>query len=374
MIELMLSQTTAAKNNNNNNSNNNATATKPTGHRTTDNNRAPLSSVESKYNSAAAATPRTPLKSVVFNGTTTKTPSASSVSKSKRKRSKSTSKNKVVREIYTPLVINRPTSIATTTVQNEQLTNGGRNDVVCTLSVKSDSILTEWDTTHKQPLVSLGLEDEHNQPEIINTINNAHNNVTSIIDTKSNSTCQQDEQTTIIKIIKHAKTDSSRIRKKKNNTTFTTSTFHTSRENITYNAKQWEDEQCHTFISWLNNIYHPNNDTTSSPNQRQHHHLTSNEYKAATTLYTSPRFQSIKQSIEKEVREGRLAITPRSTTRSDNNRNILDEVYVQEEVTKLLLGSYDLKWLQLGLEIVILGLGGDEKDVNEVSIRAWICV
>ena len=364
MIELMLSQTTAAKNNNNNNSNNNATATKPTGHRTTDNNRAPLSSVESKYNSAAAATPRTPLKSVVVNGTTTKTPLASSVSKSKRKRSKSTSKNKVVREIYTPLVINRPTSIATTTVQNEQLTNGGRNDVVCT-----DSIFTEWDTTHKQPLVSLGLEDEHNQPEKINTINNAHNNVTSIIDTKSNSTCQQDEQTTIIKIIKHAKTDSSRIRKKKNNTTFTTSTFHTSRENITYNAKQWEDEQCHTFISWLNNIYHPN-DTTSSPNQRQQQYLTSNEYKAATTLYTSPRFQSIKQSIEKEVREGRLAITPRSTTRSDNNRNILDEVYVQEEVTKLLLGSYDLKWLQLGLEIVILGLGGDENDVSQVSIDA----
>ena len=69
-----------------------------------------------------------------------------------------------------------------------------------------------------------------------------------------------------------------------------------------------------------------------------------------------------------------MAITPRSTTTRCNNRNILDEVYVQEEVTKLLLGSYDLKWLQLGLEIVILGLGGDEKDVNEVSIHAWICV
>ena len=57
------------------------------------------------------------------------------------------------------------------------------------------------------------------------------------------------------------------------------------------------------------------------------------------------------------MKHGRLAITPRSdeghlATTPGSDRNILDEVHVREQLTKLLL-SYTPRWLQLGLGIVL---------------------
>ena len=72
---------------------------------------------------------------------------------------------------------------------------------------------------------------------------------------------------------------------------------------------------------------------------------------------------NIRSAIEREVKEGRLAITPRS------DRNVLDEVYVQEQLTELLL-SYTPRWLQLGLGVV-LALNDDQ--FVKVCLPCYIC-
>jgi len=130
----------------------------------------------------------------------------------------------------------------------------------------------------------------------------------------------------------------------------TTAAVYQGRDNITYNAQQWEDEQCKTFMTWLNNIFHPLNNNSVSPVVNETQLIT--EWQNAKTLFNSNKMMNIRSAIEREVKEGRLAITPRS------NRNILDEVYVQEQLTKLLL-SYTPRWLQLGLGVV-LALNDDQ--------------
>jgi len=137
----------------------------------------------------------------------------------------------------------------------------------------------------------------------------------------------------------------------------TTAAVYQGRDNITYNAQQWEDEQCKTFMTWLNNIFHPIN--TSVVNESQ----LITEWQDAKTLFNSTKMIDIRSAIEREVKEGRLAITPRS------NRNVLDEVYVQEQLTKLLL-SYTPRWLQLGLGVV---LALDDDQFIKVSLSCYIC-
>ncbi len=69
--------------------------------------------------------------------------------------------------------------------------------------------------------------------------------------------------------------------------------------------------------------------------------------------------QGIQTSVEREAREGCLALTPKST------RRILEEVYMREELTRLLL-LYAPRWLQLGLGVV---LGTDDNWSFEISRR-----
>ena len=121
--------------------------------------------------------------------------------------------------------------------------------------------------------------------------------------------------------------------------------FH-GRDNITYDAQQWEDEQCGTFMTWLNSIFHPENPDANQSTLLLTDEQLHAEWQSANELFNSSQMQAIRCSVEREVKEGRLAITPRS------NRNVLDEVYVQEQLTKLLL-SYTPRWLQLGLGVVL---------------------
>ncbi|KAL7542496.1 hypothetical protein ACHAXR_011827 [Thalassiosira sp. AJA248-18] len=128
------------------------------------------------------------------------------------------------------------------------------------------------------------------------------------------------------------------------------------RDNITYDAQQWEEKQCATFTNWLNNLFHPENGVNPM-NEEQ----LSKEFQAARELFDSPKMQAIRFSVEKEVKEGRLAMSPSSS------RNILDEVHVQEQLTKLLL-SYTPRWLQLGLGIVLsMNDDGTFKMTNEMT-------
>ncbi|KAL9190668.1 hypothetical protein ACHAXT_000374 [Thalassiosira profunda] len=113
------------------------------------------------------------------------------------------------------------------------------------------------------------------------------------------------------------------------------------RDNITYDAQSWEEAQCATFRTWLNDLFHPNGeDKPVSEGQL------AAEWKAARTLFESPRMRAVRCTVEREVREGRLSMTAKS------GRHILDEVLVQDQLTKLLL-SYSPRWLQLGLGIVL---------------------
>jgi len=141
----------------------------------------------------------------------------------------------------------------------------------------------------------------------------------------------------------------------------TTAAVYQGRDNITYNAQQWEDEQCKTFMTWLNNIFHPLNNNSVSPVVNETQLIT--EWQNAKTLFNSNKMMNIRSAIDREVKEGRLAITPRS------NRNVLDEVYVQEQLTKLLL-SYTPRWLQLGLGVV---LALDDDQFVKVSLPCYIC-
>lgn len=128
-------------------------------------------------------------------------------------------------------------------------------------------------------------------------------------------------------------------------------TFH-ARDNITYDSQRWEDRQCATFTTWLNDVFHPE----SVFNRVDVEHILV-EWETAKKLFDSPKMQAIRCSVEREVKHGRLAITPRSdeghlATTPGSDRNILDEVHVREQLTKLLL-SYTPRWLQLGLGIVL---------------------
>ena len=115
------------------------------------------------------------------------------------------------------------------------------------------------------------------------------------------------------------------------------------RDHITYTAEQWEEIQCDTFSNWLNGIFQ-----SRSPNEaiELSDHQIAREWSLAVSVFDSPEMREVRSTIEREVTEGRLAITPRST------RNVLDEVYVREQLTKLLL-SFTPRWLQLGLEILL---------------------
>ena len=128
-------------------------------------------------------------------------------------------------------------------------------------------------------------------------------------------------------------------------------TFH-ARDNITYDSQRWEDRQCATFTTWLNAVFRPE----STFNRVDDEHILV-EWEAAKKIFDSPKMQAIRCSVEREVKHGRLAITPRSdeghlAITPGSDRNILDEVHVREQLTKLLL-SYTPRWLQLGLGIVL---------------------
>lgn len=115
------------------------------------------------------------------------------------------------------------------------------------------------------------------------------------------------------------------------------------RDHITYTAEQWEEIQCDTFSNWLNRLFQ-----SRSPNEaiELSDHQKATEWSSAVSVFDSLDMRQVRSAIEREVTEGRLAITPRS------NRNVLDEVYVREQLTKLLL-SFTPRWLQLGLEILL---------------------
>ncbi len=128
-------------------------------------------------------------------------------------------------------------------------------------------------------------------------------------------------------------------------------TFH-ARDNIMYDSQRWEDRQCATFTTWLNAAFRPERDFNRVDDE---HRLV--EWEAAKKLFDSPKMQAIRCSVEREVKHGRLAITPRSdeghlAMTPGSDRNILDEVHVREQLTTLLL-SYTPRWLQLGLGIVL---------------------
>ncbi len=69
--------------------------------------------------------------------------------------------------------------------------------------------------------------------------------------------------------------------------------------------------------------------------------------------------QAMQTLVERKAREERFVLTPKSTWR------ILEEVYMQEELTWLLL-LYVTWWLQLGLGVM---LGTDNNKSFEVSQR-----
>jgi hypothetical protein len=133
-----------------------------------------------------------------------------------------------------------------------------------------------------------------------------------------------------------------------------------------YSAQQWEEEQCSMFASWLNKLFYPEDETTV--NTMSDEEITA-EWNSAKQLFDSSPMQSIRKSVEREVKEGRLAIVPPRT-----DRFILDEVYVQEQLTKLLL-SYTPRWLQLGLGIVLaLNNGGQIIQVSLQHFYNSLCI
>lgn len=139
-------------------------------------------------------------------------------------------------------------------------------------------------------------------------------------------------------------------------------TFH-ARENITFDSQCWEDRQCATFTTWLNTMFHPE----SSCNRIDDDQIIS-EWKAAKELFDSPKMRSIRCSVEREVKHGRLSIAPRSddghlAVTPGTDRNILDEVHVREQLIKLLL-SYSPRWLELGLGTI---LAMNDSDIMKVS-------
>ncbi len=117
---------------------------------------------------------------------------------------------------------------------------------------------------------------------------------------------------------------------------------------IFYDSRQWEAQQSKAFQQWLNHLFHPTPEITTVSEE-----MRAAEMETAMLLFNSRRMSAIRFAIDREVTEGRLAITPRA------GRNILDEVYVQEQLSTLLL-SYTPRWLQLGLHVV-LAHHGDQR-------------
>lgn len=130
---------------------------------------------------------------------------------------------------------------------------------------------------------------------------------------------------------------------------YQSSTMSTKPSTTTYSAKQWEDKQCSTFASWLNKLFYPEDNYSVHTISDEE---MSAEWNSAKELFESSNMHSIRNAVEREVKEGRLAIVP-----PRNDRFILDEVYVQEQLTNLLL-SYTPRWLQLGLGIVLASSNG----------------
>jgi hypothetical protein len=139
-------------------------------------------------------------------------------------------------------------------------------------------------------------------------------------------------------------------------------TFH-ARDNIAYDSQCWEDRQCATFTTWLNTVFHPE----SNCNRIDDDQIIL-EWKAAKQLFDSPKMRAIRCSVEREVKYGRLSITPRSddghlAVTPGTDRNILDEVHVREQLIKLLL-SYSPRWLEMGLGTV---LAMNDSEIMKVS-------
>jgi hypothetical protein len=116
---------------------------------------------------------------------------------------------------------------------------------------------------------------------------------------------------------------------------------------ILFSAQQWEHKQCYTFASWLNKLFYPEGEEGGDAVNTISDEEINAEWSNANELFNSTYMQSIRNAVEREVKEGRLAIVPPRT-----ERFVLDEVHVQEQLTKLLL-SYTPRWLQLGLGIVL---------------------
>lgn len=137
---------------------------------------------------------------------------------------------------------------------------------------------------------------------------------------------------------------------------YQSSTISTKPLTTTYSAQQWEDKQCSTFASWLNKLFYPEDDDSIHTISDEE---MSAEWNSAKELFESSDMHSIRNAVEREVKEGRLAIVPPRT-----DRFVLDEVYVQEQLTKLLL-SYTPRWLQLGLGIVL----GSSNGGHDIQVR-----
>ena len=133
---------------------------------------------------------------------------------------------------------------------------------------------------------------------------------------------------------------------------------------VSYDSQQWETQQSEAFKTWLNHLFQPVPKIHAVGEEER-----CAEWNAALQLFNSHRMTLIRFAIEREVTEGRLAITPRG------GRNILDEVYIQEKLSSLLL-SYTSRWLQLGLEVVLAHhsdqIGHNNHNMTKESLKKVI--
>ena len=139
---------------------------------------------------------------------------------------------------------------------------------------------------------------------------------------------------------------------------------------ILFSAQQWEQKQCYTFASWMNKLFYPEEEEGGDTVNTISDEEIIAEWSNANELFNSAYMQSIRNAVEREVKEGRLAIVPPRT-----ERFVLDEVHVQEQLTKLLL-SYTPRWLQLGLGIVLAlnNTDGHNIKVSKHIITDSLCI
>jgi len=108
----------------------------------------------------------------------------------------------------------------------------------------------------------------------------------------------------------------------------------------TYGVARWEQHYSNIFKIWLNDLFscHDSRNVRDNfdPNE---------EWDTAILLFNSPEMKAARYTIETSVKSGRLAMK--------SDRNVISNVDVQEKLTHLIL-SYSSRWLQLGLEIVLL--------------------